>query len=74
MAAAVLILFAVVIVLFTIWFRKYHEHRRLVDRMVGPPAYPIIGNVLEFKRTSRGNFLIDEFFDCLHVLSTFVYF
>ena len=65
MATAMLILFAVVIVLFTIWYRKYEKRRRIVDKIPGPPALPILGNALQFKRTSRGKSIVMNFIDII---------
>nr|AFG26276.2 cytochrome p450 family 4 [Corbicula fluminea] len=50
MVAVSLVLAAVAIVLFTVWFLKQEKIRRNADKLGGPKSLPLIGNVHQLKR------------------------
>ncbi|XP_048760771.2 cytochrome P450 4V2-like isoform X1 [Ostrea edulis] len=54
MAAAIVVVLAVAIVLFTAWILKTELARKKIDNIPGPVAIPLLGNAHQLNRTSRG--------------------
>lgn len=57
-AFAFTILFVVVLTFILYWLINYIKLKRVIDKIQGPRAYPLIGNVHQFRNDADGNFVV----------------